>query len=456
MRWLVYNVLFTVAWLAALPHFLRRMLRRGGYRKNFLQRVGVFSPATRRSLAARRRIWLHAVSVGEIYVALRFTEEFRRVVPGSSFVVTTTTSTGHRVASAGLSADDVLLYFPVDFPSVVRRVLRVVNPAALILTECELWPNLIRLAAAGGIPVFLINGRISDKSFRGYRALRMFFGPVLRSMDLLLAQSREDQRRLAAIGADPRRIHVLGTAKYDVPGPGPEREREGRAVLRAAGIDPQDAVLVGGSTWPGEEEILLRLLRRLAPVLPGLRLVLVPRHAERRREVESVITAHGCACVRRSELRGGAPRAGDPSDVLLVDTTGELVNFYACATAIFVGKSLTSRGGQNIIEPALFGKPIVVGPHTGNFAAVVADFLAADAIVQVRDAVELEQRLRSLLTDPASAAALGARARALVEARRGVVAESVRRIGAVIRGPSGVGSEESPPAGRCTGPRSTG
>lgn len=424
MIWFVYNVLFAVGYTLMLPRFFVRMWKRGGYRDGFLQRFGHYAPELLTKIRARRRLWIHAVSVGEIQVALRFIDELRRDRPDRAFVLSTTTSTGHALAAKQLHPDDVLIYFPADFPWIVRRVLDTLAPTAFILTESEIWPNVIRMARARGVPVILINGRISDASDRGYRLLKAFFGPVVKCFDLLLVQTPAERDRLLALGADAARIHVLGTTKYDGMTAHPEREQRAREILSAAGFAPHDPVIVAGSTWAGEEAALLDsviALRREG--FPTLRLVLVPRHAERRAEVEALIRASGLSHVKRSDM--GTPPPPAAVDVLLVDTTGELMTFYAGASAVFVGKSLTQHGGQNMIEPAALGKPVIVGPNVENFREVVRDFLAERAMIQVSNAAGLHAQLATLLNDPALRADYGRRASAFVAARQGVIRKSI-------------------------------
>ena len=432
MFWFVYNVLFAVGYTLMLPRFLFRMWRRGGYLRGFLQRFGRYSADVVAALQPEGRLWVHAVSVGEVLVALRFMREIRAVMPGCGFVLTTTTSTGHRVAEAALEKTDVLLYFPSDFPPFVRRALDAIRPAGILLTECEIWPNLVRQAERRGIPVVLINGRISQSSYKGYRLLRIVFRPVLRSMALLLVQDREDGDRLRALGADATRVEVAGSAKYDVAEGGEEQARLGRQVLAAVGIDAACPIVVGGSTWPGEEAVLLDVLLRIREKTPSVKLVLVPRHAERAAEVEKEIRRRGLDCIRRSRAPAGGPLAGPGPDVLLVDTTGEIKQFYACATVVFVGKSLTRHGGQNMIEPALFGKPVVVGPNMENFPGVMRDFLDAQAIVQVQSADALEEAIVDLLHNRERREALGTQAASTVERCRGAVRTSAERIAAVL------------------------
>lgn len=424
MLWFLYNVLFAVGFTLMLPRFLVRMWKRGGYRKHFLQRLAVYEPEVRKRLDERRRVWVHAVSVGEVYVALKFIDEMRTVRPDMAFVLTTTTSTGYRVAENRLNAKDVLLYFPADFPFVSRRVLDRIRPLALILTEGELWPNIIRHSRKRDVPVVIINGRISESSYRGYKLLGVFCRRILSDINLFLVQDEQDKVRFLELGAREETVHVMGTAKYDVAQFDPDGEEKARAILQLAGMSPDDIIITGGSTWPGEETALLDVYKKLKPSFARLKLVLVPRHAERSSEVESEIRRSGLSYVRRTELANGQQAAAVHPDVLLVNTTGELKSFYACASVIFVGKSLSQHGGQNIIEPALYAKPIVVGPNMENFLAVVADFLSAGALVQVKDVAGLERTFSSLLSNPRERESLGRRAGSVVSDKRGVAGRS--------------------------------
>lgn len=424
MLWIVYNVLFAVGYTLLLPRFFFRMWRRGGYRRDFGERLGIVSNQKRARLAERPRAWIHAVSVGEVFVALRYMEAWRRERPSTAFVLSTTTSTGHRVAEKATHGSDVLLYAPCDFPFAVRRMLGLVRPVALLLTECELWPNLIRHAHDSGVPVMLINGRLSDSSFRGYRKLRVFFRHVLRRLDAVLVQTEEDRRRVIELGAEASRVKALGSAKYDALRPDEAAGRAIRAWFERIGWDQDDRLLVGGSTWPGEESALLDIFLDLKPRVPCLRLVLVPRHAERRHEVEMELRERGVRYALRSMSTDAGLKDGVP-DAVLVDTTGELFGVYACADLVFVGKSLTRHGGQNIIEPALLGKPVLTGPHLENFPVVAQDFLDASALVRVRNPEELGVRIEALLLDTGAREALGRAAADVVKRKQGVVSRSL-------------------------------
>lgn len=420
MIWWLYNLLFPVAFACLLPHFLLRMLRRGGYARDFSQRFGRYGPVEAALLAAPGRpIWIQAVSVGELAVAFGFMDELRRRDPAVRFVLTTNTSTGHALALQRIRPPDVTLYFPMDVPWVVPRVLRRINPSVIVLVENELWPNLVRYARRQGIPTVLANGRISERSFRGYRRIRFITRRLLPQLHGFCVQSEADRERLLALGAPPERIEVTGSAKYDIGPTPPTAEARARAVLAKLGVKPGDPVLVGGSTWPGEEGALLDFLLAAKPRFPRLMLVLVPRHAERREEVLEEIRRRGLSVVQRSRYPDNAPAPAKRPDVLLVDTTGELRGFYAVADVVFVGKSLTQTGGQNPIEPAKDGKPVVVGPHMENFVTIAQDFREAGAWLQVRDAAGLQTVLLRLLGDAAERDRLGRAAAELVARRAG-------------------------------------
>jgi len=427
MIWIIYNLLFPIGFLFMLPKFLTRMARRGGYRRHFEQRFGIYGENTAARLAEARHIWIHAVSVGELFVALRFIEEYRKRNPDARFVLSTTTSTGHTLAEQKLDARDVLIYFPLDLPLVMNRVFNAINPQKLILVECEFWPNLVRQAHKRGIPVSLINGRISDSSFKGYMRLRPFTRRLLEMMDRVCMQGRQDAERILAMGARPATVKTLGTAKYDLPPPAADADAKARAVLQTISVPDSALILTAGSTWPGEEEALCRIYKTLRAKHPELFLVLVPRHAERRDAVVKTLEAQNLSFVLRSNCRPGGP-TGRP-DVLVVDTTGELMSFYAAADVVFVGKSLCEHGGQNPIEPALFGKPVIVGPNMENFPAVMDDFLSAKALRQVCDGQELEFAVSELLADSSARAQLGTAARNVVETNRGVIEKMVSAVG---------------------------
>ena len=429
MRWWLYNILFFLGYMAMMPSFYRRMKKRGGYRAHFGQRLGRYEPDVLAALGERRRIWGHAVSVGEAYVAGRILDALRRARPGVSVVLSTTSSTGYKVCETLVREGDVLVYFPVDFPRAVRRALDAIRPEALVLTESELWPNILLECRRRGIPTILMNGRVSDRSFPRYRALRYFFGPVLRSFREIQVQFDTDRERMLAIGAAPETVKVTGTVKFDVAAPDPAKVASVRAGLAAAGFPTDAKILLGASTWPGEEKTLLDAYAAIRRTAPEFRLVLVPRHAERGDEIEALIREAGYECFRRSrhaETGGAGSRPAGEPPVLLADTTGELFAFHSVADLTFVGKTLDPNvGAQNMIEPCALGKSVVVGPHVENFAGPMAILLAAGALRQEPDADAVRAALVELAADAGARTALGRRAAEAVAANAGSLERGV-------------------------------
>ncbi len=450
MKWILYNALFAVAYAVMVPSFLLRMKRRGGYRARFSDRFGRYPKEIREAVSALvRPIWIHAVSVGEVQVAGQLMRAMRERNPNVRFVFSTTSSTGWKTAEREVTPDDVLIYNPLDFGGCVKRALDAVNPRAVILTETEIWPNFIRAARWGhralpaaragrapyrdGVPVYLVNARISDRSAPRYKALRWFFGEVFRCFTKIYAQSDLDAQRLKDAGADPASVQVTGSFKFDVAHRNEAKERELRAWIG------EGEILLGGSTWPGEDVVMLNTYKRLIEKHPNVKLVIAPRHFEKADAVEVNIRAAGFECVRRSRSDESAASpsvacaqsgesAASPRDVYLCDTTGEMMGLFGISAVAFVGKSLCEHGSQNMIEPCLCGVATVVGPYTENFRPVMSDLLAADALVQTPDAdtpearaASVEAELLRFFDDPARRAAYGERARAAVTRRCGVV-----------------------------------
>jgi 3-deoxy-D-manno-octulosonic-acid transferase len=425
MIWLLYDFLLVVAGLIMAPHLILKMRRRGGYRENFGNRLGRFSQSQRDAFGDGGAILIHAASVGEVGVAFQFIEALRRDDPSLRFVVSVTSSTGWKEAERRLSPPDALVYCPIDLPFAVARALDAIRPSAFVMVETEIWPNLLRACHARGIPMAIVNGRISDKSAPSYRRLRFLFGPALRLVRLILAQSALDAERFEAAGANPASIKVTGSFKFDVARRNEAKEAAWKPLLAQLGLLPPTLLLVGASTWEGEEALLMDCYLRLRQRHPALRLALVPRHFERRPAVEAAAAARSLRAVRKSDLDAAASPDGQTAfgqdEILLVDTTGEMMGLYPFATIAVVGRSFRSRGGQNMIEPCLCGVPTIVGPETQNFRPVMADLLASKALIQVPDDAALEKALDALLCDAAEREALGRRASEAVLARRGAV-----------------------------------
>ena len=452
MKWAVYNILFLLVYPFLLPGFLVRMLRRGGYAARFGDRFALYPEPVMKALGRRDAlsdshdpharasafVWIHAVSVGEVQVAGQLMREWRRVEPGVRFCFSTTSSTGWKMAEREVGEGDVLVYNPLDFPTFVRAAHQTVRPRAVVLVESEIWPNFIRRAAKHGVPVFLVNARVSDRSAPRYRAARWLFKDVFHCFAAIFSQSALDRSRLVAAGAPAERVEVSGSFKFDVARRNPAKEAElGEWISAAVGpAGKRGRILLGGSTWPGEDEALLGIYRRLLEARrakgaegPAPVLVIAPRHFEKADAVEANIRSAGFRCVRRSRGDAAPAVAADGAPpVLLADTTGELMGLYALADVVFVGKSLCAHGSQNMIEPCLCGKPTVVGPYTENFRPVMSDLLAADAIVQVDSPVRLEAEVARLMEGGEDAVRLGERAAAAVKSRCGVVERCVAAI----------------------------
>ena len=428
MKWIVYNLAFALVFPFLLPGFLVRMLRRGGYRARMGDRFAVYPPDIVSALARGDRVWIHAVSVGEVQVAGQLMRDWRKVEPSVRFCFSTTSSTGWKMAEKEVGPDDVLIYNPLDFPTFVTAALRTVRPRAIVLTESEIWPVFIRAAKKRGIPLFLVNARVSDRSAPRYAKAKFIFKDVFSSFTRIFAQSDLDRDRLLAAGAPADRVEVTGSFKFDVARRNQAKESELRDWIHADGRK----ILLGGSTWPGEDKVLLGIYAKLVERsgVPPI-LVIAPRHFEKADAVEANIREAGFDCIRRSRGESaGSQAAASQTPVFLADTTGELMGLYGISDFVFVGKSLCEHGSQNMIEPCLCGKPTVVGPFTENFRPVMSDLLAGGGIVQVKDAEGLERTILGWFSD--GDGGLGERARTAVERRRGVVPKCTAAIRSAI------------------------
>jgi 3-deoxy-D-manno-octulosonic-acid transferase len=409
---LLYNLLFPVGLLVFLPAYLLKMRRRGNYRRNFGQRFGFYSAEVRARMAGRRPTWIHAVSVGEVAIALKLAAKLRELETTFTCVLTTTTTTGYAFAEREAPDWMQVLYNPLDHWPVVRRAFAMIRPERLVLVEAEVWPNLAATARARGIPLALVNARLSARSERRFRRFRKLVEPTFRCLDLVCVQEERDVARWGALGVRPEVIREVGSIKYD-PAEVQSDAAMPRDVLRQLGVAHSRPILLGGSTHAGEEEILGRVFAQLREQFPELLLVIAPRHVERTADIRATLERAGLQVVLRSAPEEPAP------DCLLLDTTGELRHWYAVATVVFVGKSLTTHGGQNPVEPILAGRPVVFGPHMQNFASLAAALLEANGAIEVRDADALTARTAELLRDPERRRQLVANAERVLTHHRG-------------------------------------
>src|SRR5947208_1200454 len=413
----IYNLFWPLGILIFLPGYFAKMIRRGGYREKFGQRVGIYDGEVRNRLSNQRPIWLHAVSAGELNTALKLANALRALEPDLHCVLTTTTTTGFALANQSVPSWMEVMYTPLDYWPIMQRAFSVIRPARVVLIEAEVWPNLAAEAHARRVPLVLVNARLSPRSEQRYRRFRVFVALTFRRLDLVCVPEREDIDRWAALGVPRDRIRVTGSIKYD-----PDVQAESQAVAAplwdASSVGASDgAVLFGGSTHRGEEEILATIFLRLRQQFPSLRLFIAPRHVERLREIRAQLDVLGLRVVLASKVRmeGGANEA----DCLLLDTTGELQRWYDIATVVFVGKSLTAHGGQNPVEPILAGKPVVFGPHMENFGMLARTLVSRHAAIQVRDADSLERAIVELLRDTDARQRLVQNAREVLSMHKG-------------------------------------
>jgi 3-deoxy-D-manno-octulosonic-acid transferase len=423
-----YNILFVLFFWLSAPRYFLRMWRRGHWRAGFGQRFGFYGPELKAALAERPVLWLHAVSVGEVGVCCQLICALQPHLPGFQVLVSTTTSTGMAELQRLLPPQIQRIYYPVDFPGAVRRAMRAIQPRAIVLVEAELWPNFLWQAGDVRCPLFLVNARISPRSLRNYQRFGFFFRPLFAQFRAVGCQQPDDARRMIEIGFRPGAVRVTGNLKFDAAQAAPRAGLDVPALLRRIGVGEKAMLLVAGSTHAGEEAILAELLPRLRRRFPDLFLILAPRHFERAAEVARELERRGIQFIRRTDIPDGGPMAPGRFDCLLVNSTGELKFFYEQATVVFVGKSLTAIGGQNPIEPAALGKPVLFGPHMENFASAAQAFVAGQAAAQVADAAALETALAELLSDERHRAGLGARARQIVQQNLGATERTVRLI----------------------------
>lgn len=429
---LAYNLLFPLVFLLYLPVLIVKLVRRGGYDGSYWQRFGLFSSAARARLhALDRPVWIHACSVGETVAALTFIRRWLERDPAASIVLSTTTTTGHAKALNGCPEGVEVVYCPLDFYPFVRWTLNAVRPAMLVIFEVEIWPNLILQTVAHGAKMVLVNGRMSDKSSRGYARHRWLFARLFGAFDALCVQSEADCERVARVVGDDVQIDVCNTMKFDQVPDGEGADKSG-VLDEVFGTAPR-IVFLAGSTHAGEEALATDAFVRVRREFPALRLVLVPRHHERTPEVVSMLRERELSC--RLAAGGGQEEAPEgEADVLLINTTGELMDYYAAADIVFVGSTLAgNEGGHNIIEPAIFGKPVMHGVNMQNFRDVARIFREGAAAVELADDAALERELMRLMQDSETRGALGVRARRVVEEQRGAIDRTLDRVLPILK-----------------------
>ncbi|MBI3601589.1 MAG: 3-deoxy-D-manno-octulosonic acid transferase [Candidatus Omnitrophica bacterium] len=432
-----FDVLFFIYALVYLPY----LLLTGRWYKGYGLRFGSFTDALKARLSSASTIWIHAVSVGEVMAVVTLVEEMKSRWPTYTLVVTTTTKTGYQLAQSKLRQTAVVIPSPLDFSFVAASFLRLIKPKVYIAVETEIWPNLFNCLSRHGIPIIIINGRISDVSYGRYKAIKFLLKRVLEKVSLFCMQTDRDVRRMVELGAPQDKVFTVGNIKFDdLPSDStmsfPSRHggiignpeyTSSRSPTNAFG---DDRIWVAGSTHPGEEEIVLDVYGKMIKEHSQWHLIIAPRHVERTAEIVRLVEKKGLSAIKLSD--SGWPRQGqDPllgSSVVVVDTIGHLRSLYARSSLVFVGKSLCVGGGHNIIEPAFYAKPIIIGPHMDNFRDIAALFKTQGALIQVKDSMEFEQQVKRLMTDEFLRTQLGEKAYGVVKANQGAGARILKML----------------------------
>ncbi len=424
----LYNLLFNIAFLLSAPWYFLKMYRRGGWKDGFGERFGLYGPRLKQSLTNRQTVWFHAVSVGEVNLCTQLIQAIEPRLPLHTIVVSTTTSTGMALLQDRLPSTIVKLYYPIDRRKHVIRAIGIISPSAVVLIEAEIWPNFLWTLQRRGIPHFLVNARLSERSYRGYKRFGFLFRSLFAGFTGVGAQTSADALRLGKLGCRSEAIQVVGSLKFDSAQLEAKQLVDIPKLLEQVGVAPDSLVLVAGSTHDGEEKILAELTLRLKKQFPSLFLVVVPRHQERGATVGDALHTAGFRFIFRKNILPRTQIKSGSLDGLIVNTTGELTAFYRRADVVFVGKSLTAEGGQNPIEPAALGKAVIFGPNMQNFPEIAPAFVQAGGAVQITDAPELETVLAQLLANPERRRSLGLQALKVVRENEGSIGRTVDMI----------------------------
>jgi 3-deoxy-D-manno-octulosonic-acid transferase len=405
------------------PVFIRRLIKRGGYKAHFLQRFGKFENAELERLKQHSWIWIRSISVGETLVALKLAKALRKEDPDAHIALSVTTTTAYAIAEKEASEWLFVFYNPVDSQGAVQRVMRLLRPQKLVLIEGELWPNLMSACLEHRVPVMLANARLSPRSARRFAKFKEWTAPFFKLLSWVAIPDEDDRLRWESIGVPSERLQLTGSIKFDQTGEESGRQQEFSALLKASGVLTDDPLLIAGSTHDGEEEILIQSLKFWRKKHPRLRLIIAPRHVERIPSLLHKLAPLGVPIVRRTALP-----TSQSWDVVLLDTTGELRDWYPLATVAFVGKSLTAAGGQNPVEPALSGRPVVFGPHMENFESAVQLLLTHEGALQADSVESLERLIDGLLGDPGTRETLGTNGLAALSIHQGATKRTAELI----------------------------
>lgn len=428
---LLYNILMTVAAFIGLPFFAFRYLRERRFRERLRQNLGFFPPDTLLRVEGKAPVWFQAASVGEVVAASSIIREFKRQLPEVPVLISSGTISGHDMACRIIPEADAVIFYPPDLPWMPARIVRRIQPRLYVPVETELWPNFLRAARRGSIPVVMVNGRIGERSLDHYRQMRRLFTKMLDTVALFCMQSTIDAQYVIQLGADPHKVLVTGNTKYDQ-NYSQVNETERGQFLHELGLSDRSPLLVAGSTHRGEEELLLEVLRTLRADFPKMGLLLAPRDTPRCDGVLELVRRQGFTAELRSHLQQQNGTESQNHSVVVLDTVGELGRLYSLADLVFIGGSLVPHGGHNLLEPAAHGKPIIVGPHMFNFRDTYALFSGRGACATVLDGQELVSTVKNLLLATDQKEKMGREAAAIVNENRGAAVRTVELLKQVL------------------------
>ncbi len=415
---IIYDLIFFIFSLIYLPLYLFR----GKFHQGFARRLGSLP----QDLNLDRPIWIHAVSVGEALAVKGLVSQLRKAYPRKKIVISTVTATGNKIAQGLVNEGDFLTYLPLDFSFIVRKVFKKINPCMFIIAETEIWPNLISCLYKQRIPIITVNGRISDSSYGGYQAIKLFIRPILRKVNRFCVQSDADASRLQNLGVEKENIQVTGNVKFDI-----NFEAvagiDGAAYRQKLMLSQDDKLWVCGSTHPKEEELIFKAYEELLIVFPELKLLIAPRHPQRSKEIANLATGKGFMPIFISSINGSCPTCINKA-VFILDVIGELFNYYSVADIVFMGGSLVKKGGHNILEPASLKKPVIFGPHMFNFRDISELFLKNKAALVACDCGELVTKIKEILGRPLAAQEMARRAYGLIIANKGATLKNIQVI----------------------------
>ena len=412
---IIYNLINILFIAIYLPIFIfKKKMHRG-----FSMRLGILP----KGFTFHRPVWIHAVSVGEMANMRQLFAGLAGSIPDKQFVFSTVTPTGSKIALSIARKQDAVIYLPLDLSWIINSVLERIQPSLFVIAETEFWPNLITALYCRKVPIVIVNGRISDRSVAGYGSIRWLIAPILRKVTLFCMQTEADAVRIISLGADPGAVKVTGNMKFDQRAAVSLEHRD--RLQKQLNIRTDEKILVAGSTHPGEEDQVVSAYTKIISQYPFVRLLIAPRHPERAAELEKTIRRYGLESVRISVLK--ASECPDRC-VFILDTIGELLSYYSLADVVFVGGSLVKHGGQNFLEPAFLGKPVIVGPHLFNFRDIARQFLDQRAAIMVRSADELSMAVSTLLTDKTQVDTLVQRAQELIRRNQGATERNAAHI----------------------------